>query len=155
MGENHQLLVEFWKTFQMLYLIRKKVVLSLSVSIFPSVRVGIQKSAKSLSHGTFTASVPNNEISICMCDCSADENYIPTKKRYSGKATGIDEFSIKFLKTCSHVSAQLLRSINKNWFLQSIFPDYLKIAKVAPIQKSESKTNGWRLWAHLCSSISR
>ena len=48
---------------------------------FSSIGVERQKSVKPLSHGTFTARTPNNDRSIYLHDCTAEEFHFLTKKQ--------------------------------------------------------------------------
>ena len=84
--------------------------------MFFSIGVEIQKSVKSLSHVTFTGSIPNNERLIFSHDCYAMEIYISMIKLDSGKATSIDEISTKICEACPHVLAQPLSVVINDSF---------------------------------------
>ena len=58
-----------------------------------------------------------------------------------GKASGIDELSAEVLKISALALVQYLQKLINQTFSQGEFPDCLKIAKVAPLFISGSKTD--------------
>ena len=71
----------------------------------------------------FTASVPKNDRSNFLHDCTAVEIWNLIKKLDTGKATGIDDNSIEILKTRARILPQPLSVSFNISLLQGVFPD--------------------------------
>ena len=54
----------------------------------------------------------------------------------NSNSTGIDNISVKLIKSCSSLISPILSNINNHSLTSGIFPNALKIAKVVPVIKN-------------------
>ena len=54
----------------------------------------------------------------------------------NSNSTGVDNISVKLIKSCSSLISSILSNINNHSLTSGIFPNALKMAKVVPVFKN-------------------
>ena len=88
----------------------------------------------------------NNENSFFLSPTTSNEVFNTIKKLDQNKATDIYNFPVKIIKDISDIISSPLSDIINESFSTGVFPERLKLAKVLPLHKGNSKleTNNYR-----------
>ena len=103
------------------------------VNVGPSLANNIpmvNKQPSNFLHGNFTSSMyllPTNQYEV--------SDIITNLKNTNSK--GFDELPVNLIKRCNTGISPILAYLNNQSFLEGIFPDHLKIAKVIPVYKCD------------------
>ena len=80
-----------------------------------------------------------NESSLFLNETTPHEVHLLLQQIDSKKCADIYGISAKFLKIAGHVLTEILSSIFNRYIQEGIFPDALKLGKIIPLYKGDSK----------------